>query len=216
VTVVGLTGGIGAGKSTVAAMLVARGAVLIDADEIAREVVGKGCPAHARVVERFGPEIVAPDGELDRQALAAKVFKDPPALADLEAIVHPEVRAEIASRLALEADADRVVVLDIPLLVEGGHLDEYDPAGVLVVDAPEELAVERLVELRHMARSDAEARIANQVSRTERIAKADFVIMNMGTREELEEMVRRAWEWMLGLRSRDGGAGGKSQDGEST
>ncbi|MGO9581655.1 MAG: dephospho-CoA kinase [Acidimicrobiales bacterium] len=208
--VVGLTGGIGSGKSTVAAMLAERGAVLIDADEVAREVVEPGRPAYAKVVERFGAGVVAPDGSLDRPALAAVVFDDPAALADLEAVVHPEVRAEIVARLAAEAGDDVVVVLDVPLLLETAGPDRYGLSGVLVVDAPEDVALERLVNLRHMDRSDAEARIANQASRSERVARADFVITNMGTLDELEEMVGRAWDWIERLRwaAASGGADG--------
>ena len=163
-----------------------------------------GRPAYAKVVERFGDRVVAPDGSIDRPVLAAEVFSDKAALADLEGIVHPEVRAEIAARLALEQSGDRVVVVEVPLLVEGGNLDSYGLAGVLVIDAPEDIALERLVATRHMDRRDAEARIANQLERSERIAKADFVIMNMGTVEELEEMVDRAWQWMGRLRAKAG------------
>jgi len=198
--VFGLTGGIGSGKSTVAAMLTQRGAVLIDADEIAREVVEPGRPAHDKVVERFGGDVVAPDGRLDRQALAATVFRDPVCLADLESIVHPEVRGEIASRLRTESSSDSVVVLELPLFVEKKEAESYGLCGVLVVDAPLDLALERLVDLRQMDRADAEARIAKQTGRLERIASADFVIMNMGTLEELEEMTGRAWAWMECLR----------------
>jgi dephospho-CoA kinase len=181
--------------------------VLIDADQVAREVVGAGRPAYAKVVERFGCGVVAPDGSLDRPALAEIVFDDPVALAALEAIVHPEVRAEIAARLDAESSGDHVVVLDVPLLVEGDHIDHYGLGGVLVVDAPVDIALERLVNKRQMRRSDAEARIAKQAGRSERIAKADFVIMNMGTLEELEEMVRRAWEWIEDLRDHAGASG---------
>ena len=123
--VVGLTGGIGSGKTTVAALLVERGAVLIDADEVAREVVEPGRQAHAKVVERFGDGVVAPDGSLDRSAIAAIVFDDAGSLAELNAIVHPEVRAEIANRLASLPEGGQVVVLDIPLLVEAGGSDPY-------------------------------------------------------------------------------------------
>jgi dephospho-CoA kinase len=199
--VIGLTGGIGSGKSTVAGLLVERGAVLIDADELAREVLEPGLPAYAKVVEHFGDDVVLPDASLDRSAIAAKVFDDPQALAELNAIVHPEVRAEIATRLASEENKDAVVVVDIPLLVESGSSDLYGLAGVLVVDAPLEVVIERLVNRRQMSRADAEARIANQATRTERIEKADFVIMNMGTLDELEEMVTRAWRWVERLRA---------------
>jgi dephospho-CoA kinase len=198
--VIGLTGGIGSGKSTVARMLVQRGAVLIDADEVAHDVVGVGRPAYRKVVERFGESVAAPDGSIDRAALASVVFNDAAALADLEAIVHPEVRSEIGARIAAESGSEHVVVVDIPLLIEKGDPDGYRLAGVLVVDSPLDIAVERLVNLRRMDRSDAKARIARQATRSERIGRADFVIMNMGTLEELEEMVRRAWEWIERLR----------------
>ena len=193
--VVGLTGGIGSGKSTVAGLLVGRGAVLIDADEVAREVVEPGRPAYAKVVGRFGGGVVAADGSLDRSVIAAIVFDDPESLAELNAIVHPEVRAEIANRLASLSGSEHVVVVDIPLLVDGGP-DPYGLAGVIVVDAPRDLVLERLVDRRQMDRSDAEARIASQASRSERIARADFVIMNTGTLEELAETVERAWDWI--------------------
>lgn len=198
--VVGLTGGIGSGKSAVAARLVERGAVLVDADAIAREVVAPGRPAYGKVVERFGRHVVAESGDLDRAAIAAIVFHDPEALADLNAIVHPEVGAEVARRLAAEAGTDHVVVLDVPLLVEGGGRERYPLDGLLVVDAPVDLALERLETVRGMRRDDAEARIAAQASRSERIAQADFVIMNMGTFDELDQMVERAWRWIEGLR----------------
>jgi dephospho-CoA kinase len=193
--VVGLTGGIGSGKSTVAGLLVGRGAVLIDADEVAREVVEPGRPAYAKVVGRFGGGVVAADGSLDRSVIAAIVFDDPESLAELNAIVHPDVRAEIANRLASLSGSEHVVVVDIPLLVDGGP-DPYGLAGVIVVDAPRDLVLERLVDRRQMDRSDAEARIASQASRSERIDRADFVVMNTGTLEELGEMVERAWDWI--------------------
>jgi len=193
-------------------MLVGRGAVLVDADEIAREVVQPGRPAHARVIERFGIDVVAPDGTLDRRALAVLVFNDPASLSDLEAIVHPEVRTEVSSRLAALGAGDEVVVVDVPLLVERGGVAQCGLAGVLVVDAPLDIALERLVNLRQMDPSDAEARLATQADRPTRIASADFVIMNMGTLDELEEMVGRAWAWIEHLRAdttnRDDRAGG--------
>lgn len=196
---VGLTGGIGSGKSTVGARLVRKGAVLIDADAIAREVVEPGREAFEAVRARFGEGVVGPDGALDRQAVADIVFKDPAALAALNAIVHPAVGVEVAQRIAAEAGTDHAVVLDIPLLVESNARERYSLAGVLVVDAPVDVALDRLVNDRQMDRADAERRIANQASRTDRIAQADFVIMNMGTLAELDEMVDRAWAWITGL-----------------
>ena len=164
------------------------------------------------MVKRFGDEVVAPDGTLDRSAIAAIVFDDPVSLADLNAIVHPEVRAEMANRLASLSGTEHVVVLEIPLLVEDGGPDRYGLAGLIVVDAPVDLVLERLVSRRRMDRSDAEARIASQASRPQRIAQADFVITNTGTLDELEEMVDRAWAWIGGLAapsaSSDGHSGG--------
>jgi dephospho-CoA kinase len=198
---VGLTGGIGSGKSTVGALLVERGAVLVDADQLAREVVEPGTDGFARVVERFGPEVVQPDGRLDRGRLASIVFVDTAARTDLNAIVHPAVGARMAERLSALQVTDDVVVLDIPLLVEGGDRHRYPVAGVLVIDSPVDLAVERLVASRGMDRADVERRVAAQASRAERLAAADYVIVNMGTLDELAAMVDRAWAWMQGLRA---------------
>ena len=196
---VGLTGGIGSGKSTTAALLVERGAVLVDADQLARQVVEPGTDALERIVERFGRGILRGDGSLDRGRLAAIVFSDDAARRDLNAIVHPAVGILMAERLTGLQATDDIVVLDVPLLVEGGARDRYPVAGVLVIDTPVDLAVERLVESRGMDRADAEARIAAQASRAERLAAADFVIVNMGSLEELALMVDRAWTWMQGL-----------------
>lgn len=198
--VVGLTGGIGSGKSTVGRLLVGRGAVLVDADELAREVVEPGTEGLARVVERFGPGVLRPDGSLDRGGLASIVFSDAAALADLNGIVHPAVAARMEERLAELAGTDEIVVLDIPLLVEGDRREAYGMVGVLVVDAPVDLAVDRLVKSRGMERADAERRVAAQASRSERLALADYVIVNMGTLDELAAMVERAWGWMCSLR----------------
>ncbi|HXY44550.1 MAG TPA: dephospho-CoA kinase [Acidimicrobiales bacterium] len=198
---VGLTGGIGSGKSTVARMLVERGAVLVDADQLAREVVEPGTEGLARVVERFGPEVLLGDGQLDRGRLAAMVFTDEAARRDLNSIVHPAVGRLMAERLAASAGSDDIVVLDIPLLTEAGGRDRYPVAGVLVIDAPVEIAVERLVADGRMGRADAEARVAAQASRAERLAVADYVIVNIGTLEELALMVDRAWTWMEDLRA---------------
>jgi dephospho-CoA kinase len=194
VVVIGLTGGIGAGKSTVADLLAARGAVIVDADRIAREVVEPGRPAYVSIVERFGPSVVAVDGRLDRAALAAVVFRDPEALAALEAITHPVIQAEMADRVAAHRDA-AVVVMDIPLMK-----DRRRPMrGVVVVDVPEEVALRRLVEQRGFDEDDARRRIAAQISREERLALADLVVDNSGERAALEAAVDAVWAWALTL-----------------
>ena len=199
--VVGLTGGIGSGKSTVAALLVERGAVLVDADRLAREVVEPGTDGLARVVERFGRDVLLGDGNLDRAKVASIVFADEAALKDLNAIVHPAVGILMAERITALEPTDKIVVLDIPLLVEGGARDRFPVAGILVVDAPVELAVDRLVASRGMDRADAERRVAAQASRAQRLASADFVILNVGTLPELGLMVDRAWAWMQTLQA---------------
>lgn len=194
---VGLTGGIGAGKSVVADLLVERGAVLIDADQVARDVVVPGGTAYQPLVDRFGREILSPDGTIDRQALADVAFADADALAALNAITHPVIGAEMTARREALRGTDAVVVLAIPLLHEG-HRDSVGLDVVVVVDSPTEVALERLVEQRGMARSDAEARIAAQVSREERRRHADYVLDNTGTRAELEAEVDRLWAWLQG------------------
>lgn len=194
--VVGLTGGIGSGKSTVSAALREKGAVVVDADAITKELQQPGQPVFVAMVERFGAGIVAADGTLDRPAVAEIVFNDPAALADLNAMVHPAVGLEIGRRLEEARGTDQVVVLDIPLLVEGGR---HTTTGVLVVDCPVETAIERLVEQRGMDEADARARIARQATREERLAKADFVIDNGGPPEALPAQVDAAWEWIAGL-----------------
>ena len=201
--VVGLTGGIGSGKSTVAAMLAERGAVVVDADRLAREAVAVGTGGYRAVVERFGPAVVAGDGSLDRKALAGVVFEDPEARADLNGIVHPLVRAAIAERVAELAGTDAVVVLEIPLLVESGR--SYGASRVIVVDCPEDVAVRRLVEGRGMDEADARRRIAAQVSRAERLAAADVVIDNAGSVADLRRQVDAVWAELGGNR----GAGAK-------
>ncbi len=194
---VGLTGGIGSGKSTVSNMLAARGAVVVDADVLARQVVEPGGPAYAGVVERFGPAVVRPDGTLNRPALADIVFSDPDARADLNALTHPAVKALIAERLAEEAAGDSVVVLVVPLLLESGR---YPTAGIMVVDCPEDVAVRRLVEHRGMTEDAARRRLAAQASRAERLTAADHVIVNDGSLADLVPAVDRAWEWIEALR----------------
>lgn len=189
---VGLTGGIGSGKSTVAHLLVERGAVLIDADRVAREVVAPGGPAYQPLVDRFGPGIVAPDGTIDRAALAALTFPDPAALADLNAITHPAVGVVMLERRAAEEGTDHVVVLDIPLL-RPEHRDLLTLHAVVVVDCPVETALARLVSSRKMGRADAEARIAAQITREERCTGADYVIDNSSDLEHLRGEVDRVW-----------------------
>jgi dephospho-CoA kinase len=193
---VGLTGGIGSGKSTVAAALVARGAVLIDADQIVHDLQRPGTEVFNEMVDCFGEGIVAVDGSLDRKAVAGIVFGDPDALAKLGAIVHPRVHEEIERRVSEQADTDRVVVLDIPLLGETGWPGIL---GTIVVDLPPEVAVDRLVAHRGFSETDARARIEAQMDRDERLAFADFVVDNSGTVEDLNAEVGRAWEWIQGL-----------------
>jgi len=192
VLVLGLTGGIGSGKSTVSGMLEARGAVIIDADRIVRELQQPGEPVFEAMVEAFGPGIVAADGTLDRQAVADIVFNDPDQLQRLNGIVHPAVGARMAERLAELAETDAVVVLDVPLLVEGKG--RYETAGTIVVDVDPELAVQRLVEHRGFDEADARARIARQARREERLAAADVVLDNSGSREDLQRQVDALWE----------------------
>jgi dephospho-CoA kinase len=193
---IGLTGGIGAGKSSVSRRLAARGAVIVDADVIARQVVEPGQPALAAIVERFGPEVLTDDGNLDRPKVAGLVFGDPQALADLNAITWPAVGAEIARRLNDEAESDHVVILDIPLLVESGR---DNVAGLIVVDCPEEVALQRLVAERGMDPDDVRRRMAAQASREERLARADLVIDNSGDEGALDDEVARAWSWIESL-----------------
>lgn len=193
---IGLTGGIGAGKSTVSAQLAGRGAVIIDADAITRELQQPGEPVFEAIVERFGSGVVAPDGALDRQALADIVFNDKAALAELNLLTHPAVGRAIAERVAAETGTDHVVVLDVPLMVESGM---YAVAGLIVVDCPPEEAVRRLVTHRAMSEVDARARMARQASREERLAKADVVIDNAGAPEALDEQIERVWAWIEGL-----------------
>lgn len=193
---VGLTGGIGSGKSTVSAALAGRGAVVVDADAIVHELQSPGMPVFEAMVDRFGPGIVAADGTLDRRAVADLVFGDDEALADLNRLTHPAVGAEIASRVAAAAGTGRVVVLDVPLLVEGGR---QQVTGLLVVDCPVEVAVARLVSQRCMDEADARARIARQATREERLARADHVIDNSGPPEALDPQVEAAWAWIQTL-----------------
>lgn len=199
VLLVGLTGGIGSGKSTVSAMLATLSAVIIDADAITRELQRPGTAVFEEMVERFGPGIVAADGALDRAAVAAIVFNDDAARKDLEAIVHPAVGAEMVKRMQEVADTDRVVVYDVPLLVEAKR-SGY--GAVIVVDVDPEIAVQRLVGQRGMDEVDARARIANQATREERLAVADRVIDNSGSLDDLRGQVEDAWSWLSTLPQR--------------
>ncbi|REF34720.1 dephospho-CoA kinase [Thermasporomyces composti] len=191
---VGLTGGIGSGKSEVARRLAAHGAVVIDADLLAREVVAPGTEGLAEVVKEFGEDVLTSDGALDRAALARIVFADPDSRRRLEAIVHPRVRARAAAleAAAVAADSSAVVVHDIPLLVETGQAERFDV--VIVVDVPEEIQVDRLVRMRGMTRDEARSRIAAQASRQERLRAATIVIDNSGDLADLDGKVHRVWE----------------------
>ena len=186
---IGLTGGIGSGKSTVAGLLAARGARIVDADRIAREVVEPGTPGLEAVVAAFGQEVLTPEGALDRPALAVVVFADPDARRRLDGIVHPLVRAR-AAELVAAAPPDAGVVQDVPLLVETGQAGSYDL--VLVVEADLDTRVRRLVG-RGLSEEDARARIAAQTSDEQRRAVADVVLDNSRTVEDLEAQVERFW-----------------------
>jgi dephospho-CoA kinase len=190
---IGLTGGIGSGKSTVSAALAERGAEVIDADAIVRDVQRPGTEVFDGIVLRFGDGVVSDDGSLDRQAVADIVFADPAALADLNALVHPAVGAEIARRLEGAAATDGVVILDVPLLVESGR---DDMVGMIVVDTDPDIAVERLVSQRGFTEADARARMARQASRDQRLARADFVIENNADRDALAERIDECWHWI--------------------
>ncbi|MFI5525580.1 dephospho-CoA kinase [Streptomyces platensis] len=188
---VGLTGGIGAGKSEVSRLLASYGAVIVDADKIAREVVEPGTPGLAAVVEEFGADVLAADGTLDRPKLGGIVFSDPGKLKALNAIVHPLVGARSAE-LEASAGPDAVVVHDVPLLTENGLAPLYDL--VVVVDAAPQTQLDRLVRLRGMAEDEAKSRMAAQATREQRLAVADLVIDNDGPLEALEPQVRAVWE----------------------
>jgi dephospho-CoA kinase len=195
---VGLTGGIGSGKSEVLAALASLGAVVIDADDVARDVIATGTPGFDQVVSAFGSDVVASDGGVDRQRLAALVFADNEARARLETIVHPLVRAH-TSRLIAGADPSAIVVNAVPLLVEAGLAGEYD--AVVVVYAPLEDRLDRLLASRAMTRSEALARMAAQASDEDRARAASWVVVNDGTLEELRARVGQLW---IVLQSRRG------------
>jgi dephospho-CoA kinase len=170
--------------------------VILDADQVARDVVEPDQPAFAALVERFGPDIVGPDGRLDRPKLAEIAFATDDGTADLNAIVHPAVGAELVRRLEDAASRDGVLILDVPLLVESGR---DDMVGTIVVDTDPDIAVARLVEHRGFTESDARARMARQASREERLAKADFVISNDGSPDDLVAQIDACWAWISSL-----------------
>jgi dephospho-CoA kinase len=188
---VGLTGGIGSGKSTVARLLGERGAVVFDADLLAREAVEPGTPGHAAVIERFGADVLAPGGALDREALASIVFADPSARRDLEQIVHPEVRRLFAEGSEAYRDTDRVVVFSAPLLVESGMYTAFEI--LVVVSATVATQIERLMRQRGMSEASIRARIDAQAPLEDKAAVADFLVDNEGTLDELESQVERLW-----------------------
>jgi dephospho-CoA kinase len=191
---VGLTGGIGSGKSTVSARLAELGAVILDADKAARAVVEPRTPGLAAIVDTFGPAVLAPDGSLDRAGLASIVFADEAALAKLNAITHPLIHAHIEAeeRAAIAAGGDDVVLVhDVALLAEWGRAKEFDL--VIVVDVPPETQLARLTVERGMPEDQARARIAAQATRDQRLAVADIVIDNSGTRADLDQRVDEVW-----------------------
>jgi dephospho-CoA kinase len=191
---IGLTGGIGSGKSTVSQLLAEKGAVVIDSDVLAREAVAPGTPGLAAVVEEFGDDVVTADGALDRPALGRIVFADPEARRRLEAITHPLVRAR-AREIEGGAPAGSVVVHDIPLLVETGQEDKFD--AVVVVDAGVDTQLSRLAQTRRMSADEARARIAAQASSEQRRAAADYVIVNDGSLDDLRRRVDEVWAAIL-------------------
>ncbi len=192
---VGLTGGIGSGKSTVAGMLEKRGAVVFDADMLARQAVAPGTAGFDRVVERFGPHVLAPGGDIDREALSSIVFADPAARRDLEAIVHPEVLRMFAEGYEEYQGTDRIVVFSAPLLVETGMHTAFDV--LIVVSAPVEAQVQRLMRERGMSEAAVHARIAAQLPLEAKAEAADVIVDNEGSLDELEGQVDRVWQKLL-------------------
>lgn len=188
---VGLTGGIGAGKSTVAERLRARGAVIIDADEVARAVVEPGEPAFHALIERFGPEIIGPGGRLDRAALAKRAFADDASRTALDEITHPAIATEFTRRM-MDAPGDAIVVCDVPLLVESDSAATRGYEAVIVVEAPREIRLERL-EQRRVDRADAEARMAAQATDAQRREVATYVINNAGDPASLDAQIDDIW-----------------------
>jgi len=222
---IGLTGGIGSGKSTVSSLLAKHGAVIIDADAITRELQVPGAPLLTVLADRFGQHIIGSDGALIREELAKIAFGDPEALKDLNKIVHPAVAKEMDRRMK-EADKSpwwsrllpalkkhKVVILDIPLLAENPR---KGLCGVIVVDVPVEIAISRLVEFRNMKEDDAKARIAKQASRDDRLKIADQVIDNSGDMEMLSKQVDAVWTWAMSLPPAEEDAGSREEPSRET
>ncbi len=197
-----LTGGIGTGKSSVSSRLAERGAVIVDADEVVKHLQQPGEAVYLAMVERWGDGIVQPDGQLDRQAIADRVFGDSEEnkaeLKALNKMVHPAVRTEMTRQADVHGDTDRVVVLDLPLIVEG-DAEKRGAKATIVVDCSPEVAVERLVAHRGFDANDAKARMAAQMSREDRLALGNFVIDNGGDVEQLDAEVERCWQWLTEL-----------------
>jgi dephospho-CoA kinase len=200
VLAIGCTGGIGAGKSTVAALLRQRGAIVVDADALARTALEKGSDGLRAVASRFGTEVLNADGSLDRAHVARIVFRDSDARKDLEAIVHPVVEQGIRDVFTEHAGSDAIVIIDVALLAERQGRERYGLDGVIVVDADEETCRERLKRDRGMRADEITDRMATQADRFDRLAIADFAILNVGTSAELEAMVQNAWTWITQLR----------------
>lgn len=198
-TTIGITGGIGSGKSTVAELFGRHGVRVVDADAIAHAVMSPGSEVCIAIVERFGEAILGANGAIDRAALAEIVFADAGARRDLEAIVHPAVSAVISAELARARDDGADVALDMPLLVETDARRRYHLDVVVVVDAPESVALERLMRDRGIDEEAARARMAAQADRSARLAAADAIIENFGTLDELADMVDRVWQWIAHL-----------------
>jgi len=196
VILVGLTGGIGSGKSTISSLLEGKGAIIIDADAIVREVQLPGSAVLTELAAKFGDGVLAADGSLDRQAVANIVFTDPEALKALNAIVHPAVGKEMHRRMIEQRTTDHVVILDIPLLTENPR---EGLQGKIVVDVPVEVQVERLVKYRGFDEADARARISRQATREQRLATADFVVDNSGDLADLQPQMEKLWLWLNSL-----------------
>ena len=210
---IGLTGGIGSGKSTVSSLLAKHGAVIIDADAITRELQVPGAPLLTVLADRFGQHIIGSDGALIREELAKIAFGDPEALKDLNKIVHPAVAKEMDRRMSEVRNTDKVVILDIPLLAENPR---KGLCGVIVVDVPVEIAVSRLVKFRNMKEDDAKARIAKQASRDDRLKIADQVIDNSGDMEMLSKQVDAVWTWAISLPPAEEDAGSREEPSRET